>query len=296
MSRSACLTLPVSIYLSRSASSLCLSRTLPRSICLALPLTLSISHWLSNSACFTLSTPLYLSRAACLALAVPLYLSRAACLALAVSLYLYGCACFDLSVWLCLSRSACLALLASLCLSRSAHLALPVWLCSALTQHTHHVCCRTTRDERQLAHKGVHPISLSAHSHTLSAHIFSVVSHAAHILPTVYEYTCSACLALSVSLCLFALPLSHSASLYLSRSASRSVYLALVVSLWLSRKKSRDHVIVSSGWWSYQAGRVEGGGSGTRDELGALHSALREQAPPAKGGENPSLQPALCSC
>ncbi len=61
-------------------------------------------------------------------------------------------------------------------------------------------------------------------------------------------------------------------------------------------KKSRDHVIVSSGWWSYQAGRVEGGGSGTRDELGALHSALREQAPPAKGGENPSLQPALCSC
>ena len=45
------------------------------------------------------------------------------------------------------------------------------------------------------------------------------------------------------------------------------------------KKKSRDHVIVSSGWWSHQAGRVEGGGSGTRDELGALHSALREQAP-----------------
>ena len=39
-------------------------------------------------------------------------------------------------------------------------------------------------------------------------------------------------------------------------------------------KKSRDHVIVSSGWWSCQAGRVEGGGSGTRDELSALHSAL----------------------
>jgi hypothetical protein len=31
-----------------------------------------------------------------------------------------------------------------------------------------------------------------------------------------------------------------------------------------SEKKSRDHVIVSSGWWSHQAGRVEGGGSGTR--------------------------------
>ena len=45
-------------------------------------------------------------------------------------------------------------------------------------------------------------------------------------------------------------------------------------------KTSRDHVTVSSGWWSYQAGRAEGGGSGTRDELGALHSALREQAPP----------------
>ena len=29
-------------------------------------------------------------------------------------------------------------------------------------------------------------------------------------------------------------------------------------------EKSRDHVIVSSGWWSRQAGRAEGGGSGTR--------------------------------
>jgi len=47
----------------------------------------------------------------------------------------------------------------------------------------------------------------------------------------------------------------------------------------IMKKKSRDHVIVSSGWWSCQAGRAEGGGSGTRDELGALHSALREQAP-----------------
>ena len=41
-------------------------------------------------------------------------------------------------------------------------------------------------------------------------------------------------------------------------------------------KESRDHMIVSSGWWSCQAGRVEGGDSGTRDELGALHSALRQ--------------------
>ena len=92
-----------------------------------------------------------------------------------VSRWLSGSACFALLVWLCLSRSACLAL--------------SVWLCSALTQHTHPVCCRTTRDERQLAHKGMHPLSLSAHSHTLSAHILSVVSHAAHILPAVYEYT-----------------------------------------------------------------------------------------------------------
>ena len=30
------------------------------------------------------------------------------------------------------------------------------------------------------------------------------------------------------------------------------------------KKKSRDHVIVSSGCWSRQAGRAEGGGSGTR--------------------------------
>ena len=30
------------------------------------------------------------------------------------------------------------------------------------------------------------------------------------------------------------------------------------------KKESRDHVIVSSGWWSRQAGRAEGGGSGTR--------------------------------
>ena len=40
----------------------------------------------------------------------------------------------------------------------------------------------------------------------------------------------------------------------------------------LLKKKSRHHVIVSSGRWSYQAGRVEGGGSGTW-RLGALHSA-----------------------
>ena len=38
--------------------------------------------------------------------------------------------------------------------------------------------------------------------------------------------------------------------------------------------KSRDHVTVSSGWRLYQAGRVRGGASGTRDELGALHSLL----------------------
>ena len=79
-------------------------------------------------------------------------------------------------------------------------------------------------------------------------------------------------------------------------AAIAAVVLVAIAAVVLVKRKTRDHVIVSSGWWSYQAGRVEGGGSGTRDELGALHSALREQAPPAKGGENPSLQPALCSC
>ena len=38
------------------------------------------------------------------------------------------------------------------------------------------------------------------------------------------------------------------------------------------QNKSRHHVIVSSGWWSYQAGRVAGEGSGTW-RLSALHSA-----------------------
>ena len=184
LSGSACLALLVSLCLSRSASSLCLSRTLPRSICLALPLALSVSHWLSRSGCLALPVLHCLP-----ALSVPRCLSGSCCPALSVPRCLSGYACLALSVWLCLSRSACFALPVWLCLSRSAHLALPVWLCSALTQHTHPVCCRTTRDERQLAHKGMHPLSLSAHSHTLSAHILSVVSHAAHILPAVYEYT-----------------------------------------------------------------------------------------------------------
>ena len=120
--------------------------------------------------------------------AASLLLSLSLCLSLPCSQPLNR-RCLALAVWLCLFRSACLALPVWLCLSRSAHLALPVWLCSALTQHTHPVCCRTTRDERQLAHRGMHQLSLSAHSHTLSAHILSVVSHAAHILPAVYEYT-----------------------------------------------------------------------------------------------------------
>ena len=184
LSGSVCLALLVSLCLSRSASSLCLSRTLPRSICLALPLALSVSHWLSRSDCFTLST-----RSICPALPVWLLLSRSICPALPVWICLSRSICMAVPVSLCLFRSACLALPVWLCLSRSAHLALPVWLCSALTQHTHPVCCRTTRDERQLAHKGMHPLSLSAHFHTLSAHILSVVSHAAHILPAVYEYT-----------------------------------------------------------------------------------------------------------
>ena len=198
LSRAGCLALLVSLCLYGFASlalsvSLCLfalplshsaplylSRSASRSICLAL----AVSLWLSRSACFTLST-----RSICPALPVWLLLSRSICPALPVWICLSRSICMAVPVSLCLFRSACLALPVWLCLSRSAHLALPVWLCSALTQHTHPVCCRTTRDERQLAHKGMHPLSLSAHSHTLSAHILSVVSHAAHILPAVYEYT-----------------------------------------------------------------------------------------------------------
>ena len=37
-----------------------------------------------------------------------------------------------------------------------------------------------------------------------------------------------------------------------------------MLSYTIEKNKSRDHVIVSSGWWSQQAGRAEGGGSGTR--------------------------------
>ena len=50
-----------------------------------------------------------------------------------------------------------------------------------------------------------------------------------------FRSACLLCLSALLSLCLFALPLSHSAPLYLSRSASRSICLALAVSLWLSR-------------------------------------------------------------
>ena len=133
-------------------------------------------------------SPLYLSRVACLALAVPLYLSRAACLDMPVSLDLYGCACLAVPVWLCLSGSACFAVPVSPCPSGSARLALPVWLCSALTQHTpcmlqDHSRWKTTCTQRYA------PLSLFAHSNTLSAHTLSVVSQAAHILPDVYEYT-----------------------------------------------------------------------------------------------------------
>ena len=49
--------------------------------------------------------------------------------------------------------------------------------------------------------------------------------------------------------------------------------------LHILEKKTRDHVIISSGWWPCQTGCVEGGCSGTRDELGSLHSAMGEQTP-----------------
>merc|ERR1711966_499456 len=95
-------------------------------------------------------------------------LSRAACLDMPVSLYLYGCACLALPVSLCLSGCACLAVPVWLCLFRCACLALSVWLCIAL-QCTHLVCCRTTRDGRQLAHEGMHPfhcLHTRAHART----------------------------------------------------------------------------------------------------------------------------------
>ena len=61
------------------------------------------------------------------------------------------------------------------------------------------------------------------------------------------------------------------------------------------KKESRDHVIVSSGWWSHQAGRVEGGDSGTRDELGALHSALGASTLRWVNSVDSVLQPTHCS-
>ena len=198
LSGSACLALLVSLCLSRSASSLYLSRTLPRSICLALPLALSVSHWLSRSACPALpvlhcpprsicpALPvwLWLSRSICPALPVWICLSRSICMAVPVSLCLSGCACLALPVWLCLFRCACLALSVWLCPSGSACLALQ------RTDTAHSPCLlqdhsrwKTTCTQRYA------PLSLFAHSNTLSAHILSVVSQAAHILPDVYEYT-----------------------------------------------------------------------------------------------------------
>ena len=58
---------------------------------------------------------------------------------------------------------------------------------------------------------------------------------------------------------------SHPASLSRSLRGSRE-------------KKSRDHVIVSSGWLSYQAGRVEGGDKGTRRRT--AHCTQRRMKPP----------------
>merc|ERR1711966_201148 len=170
-SRAGCLALLVSLCLSGSAClallvSLCPSRSASRSICLALPVPLCLFYTVHPA----LSVPRCLSGCACLALPVWLCLSRSACLALLVSLCLSRPVCLALPVWLCLSGSACL----------------PVWLCSAL-QCTHPVCCRTTRDGRQLAHEGMPPFHC-LHTPTHCLHTSSPSSVKRHFLPDVYEY------------------------------------------------------------------------------------------------------------
>ena len=173
-SRSVCLALPLrSIFLALCPAlsvSLCLSLYLSRTGCLALP----VLHCPPRSICPALPVWLWLSRSICPALPVWICLSRSICMAVPVSLCLSGCACLALPVWLCLFRCACLALSVWLCPSGSACLALQ------RTDTAHSPCLlqdhsrwKTTCTQRYA------PLSLFAHSNTLSAHILSVVSQAA---------------------------------------------------------------------------------------------------------------------
>ena len=202
LSGSACLALPVWLCSSRSVCLALPLRSIFLALCPALSVSLCLSLYLSRTGCLALPVPLCLFYTVHPALSVPRCLSGSGCPALSVPRCLSGYACLALSVWLCLSRSACLAVPVSLCLSGSAcfavpvspclsgsaRLALPVWLCSALTQHTHPVCCRTTRDGRQLAHKGMHPFHC-LHTPTHCLHTSSPSSVKRHFLPDVYEYT-----------------------------------------------------------------------------------------------------------
>ena len=90
LSRAGCLALLVLLCFTRSASSLCLSRTLPRSIWLALPLALSVSHWLSRTGCLALAVPLCLFYTVYPTLSVPRCLSGSCCPALSVLVCLYS--------------------------------------------------------------------------------------------------------------------------------------------------------------------------------------------------------------
>ena len=192
LSGSACLALPVWLCSSRSVRLALPLRSIFLALCPALSVSLCLSLYLSRTGCLALPVPLCLFYTVHPALSVPRCLSGSGCPALSVPRCLSGYACLALSVWLCLSRSACLALLVSLCLSR------PVWLCPSgsaclalqRTDTAHSPCLlqdhsrwKTTCTQRCA------PLSLFARSNTLSAHILSVVSQAAHILPDVYEYT-----------------------------------------------------------------------------------------------------------
>ena len=199
LSRAGCLALLVSLCLSGSARlalsvSLCLfalsfshsaplylSRSASRSICLALPVPLCLFYTVHPA----LSVPRCLSGSGCPALSVPRCLSGYACLALSVWLCLSRSACLAVPVSLCLSGSACFAVPVSPCLSGSARLALPVWLCLsaclALQRSAVHSPCLLQDHSRWKATctRRYAPLSLFAHSNTLSAHILSVVSQAA---------------------------------------------------------------------------------------------------------------------
>ena len=199
LSGSACLALPVWLCSSRSVRLALPLRSIFLALCPALSVSLCLSLYLSRTGCLALPVPLCLFYTVHPALSVPRCLSGSGCPALSVPRCLSGYACLALSVWLCLSRSACLAVPVSLCLSGSACFAvpvspclsgsarpaLPVWLCLsaclALQRSAVHSPCLLQDHSRWKATctRRYAPLSLFAHSNTLSAHILSVVSQAA---------------------------------------------------------------------------------------------------------------------